>query len=385
MSQVLVSIEAPRLILGVETSFDSLLGHPSYSLYGKRFEVLMGPCTDSDLLYNVITNAGLFNASADVLVTLHELDGHPRLMAVSSAPCTRVQDHPICCLLTLHDPDALISACCMWRTSCAAIAAQANWHCPESQLGVLSSEEACADVSLVPPPIYSMRRYRTEYSYIDPRSEEITPVDEEITPVGERFSAIDLHRIRQQQVTLDDAQFLLCSAYERRTVERPSSCVQATTSRSRSEPASLPACFVTVDSISNSPSSLSLSRDPTPSVSTPAAAATCSSARCPPPYQPRPKDFVINAVSSSIYSPPAGKPHQGSPEGLDGPRKGAARQALTEAALLAVGIIMEPECCGDDGFRNGARHWSGFGGASGGWPDWGNSAAHPRASLRDAR
>ncbi len=76
MSQVLVSIDVPRLILGVETSFDSLLGHPAHSLYGKRFDAFIGPCTDSSLLDNVIMNAGFFNSSADVLISFHEQGGH---------------------------------------------------------------------------------------------------------------------------------------------------------------------------------------------------------------------------------------------------------------------------------------------------------------------
>ncbi len=153
MSQILVSIDAPCLILGVETSFESLLGHPSYSLYEKRFDVFIGPCTDCDLLYNVITIAGLFNASADVLVTLHELNGHPRIMLVSSAPCTRIENHPICCLLTLNDPHVLFPVSGLLTTSCGTVGAQANWLCPQSQVGVLARGGICAEVSHVPQPI----------------------------------------------------------------------------------------------------------------------------------------------------------------------------------------------------------------------------------------
>ena len=112
------------------------LDHPAHSLYGKRFDIFIGPCTDSDLLNNVIMNAGLFCGSADVLITFHELNGHPRLMLVTSAPCTRVENHPICCLLTLNDPDVLLPGSgptSLRRILCGTMAAPANWHFPQSQ------------------------------------------------------------------------------------------------------------------------------------------------------------------------------------------------------------------------------------------------------------
>jgi hypothetical protein len=192
MSQLLVSIDESRLILGVETSFDTLLGNPSQSLYGKKFEIFIGPSTDFDLLNNVIMNAGRCNSSTDIVATLYELDGHPRLMLISAAPCTRIQDHPICCLLTLNDQDAFLPGSCPWRPSCAAAIAPAILFCAQSQSDTLARE---ADASLA---AHAQMRFRTEYIHSDQRSGKVTPVFQSLR-------AIAYQRIRHQQVALDDS------------------------------------------------------------------------------------------------------------------------------------------------------------------------------------
>ena len=374
MSQVLVSIDVPRLILGVETSFDLLLGHPAHSLYGKRFDAFIGPCTNFDLLNNVIMNAGLFCGSADVLITFHELNGHPRLMLVSSAPCTRVENHPICCLLTLIDPDVLFPSGQI-RTSYAT--APTNWPCTLSQSDIFLKEDVSNDTRLAPRPI-DYTRFRTENTHNQNPSGEKNCIDQ-------RHSASGHQRIRQGQLVIDNA-------YDRRllrqfrAVERRTARGRAQPSQPRVGPALHPAGFARVDSIPKSSSSPSVSCDPTPSVST---SATTALEAFPSPQtlspafriQPHPGGGSNYAVYH-LSADGAGKPRHDILGELGGPRKGAVRQAITEAGMLAVGL--EPEGGGNDEVRVEGGDWSGFGGGGGGWPAWGNSAVLRRASLVDS-
>ena len=101
-SQILISVEYPNLILGIETSLFELLGHSPKALYRQSIEIFRGPETDHVQLMTALQAAGLKQALTEFEVILYERSGQPRVVTASFSPCTRTLGHPICSILTLN-------------------------------------------------------------------------------------------------------------------------------------------------------------------------------------------------------------------------------------------------------------------------------------------
>ena len=101
MSQILVGVEVPNVILGVETSLLKLLGHSPKYLYGQSLDIFCGPDTDLNLIVRSLNQAGLKEGFIEIDVVLYELNGCPRKVRISFSPCTRTLGHPVCSILTL--------------------------------------------------------------------------------------------------------------------------------------------------------------------------------------------------------------------------------------------------------------------------------------------
>ena len=103
MSQLLISVESPNKILGVETSHTHLMGYLPHHLLGQSFRKLQGPLSDQHAIGRAIIEASLRNTFMEVTDTLYELGGQERQKSICFSPCSRLPGHPICCLVTIED------------------------------------------------------------------------------------------------------------------------------------------------------------------------------------------------------------------------------------------------------------------------------------------
>ena len=105
MSQFLVSVESPNQILGVETSQCELMGYNPINLIGESFKILYGPRSDSSAIGRAIIEASLTSTFTELTGALYDFHGHAQALHMSFSPCSRLEGHPFCCLVTLNESE----------------------------------------------------------------------------------------------------------------------------------------------------------------------------------------------------------------------------------------------------------------------------------------
>ena len=117
VSRVLVAAQEPHLILSVECSLESLLGHVPHELVGQSINALKGSDTDVELLRFLIPT----NTEIHSRVMLYEKNGKPRMMDVSCEPLYSPSNKTQCCLMSLRYSTAITMSEALSMIDCPCV------------------------------------------------------------------------------------------------------------------------------------------------------------------------------------------------------------------------------------------------------------------------
>ena len=126
-SRLLLSTQAPHLILAVESSWDRLLGHAPHELVGKSFFVLQGPETDTQFLTSFLSSNEITNGR----VILYEPSGQYKMMEISCEPLFSLSYNAQCYLISLECSEAMTLLDALRVTECPCVLLSKEPHCVE--------------------------------------------------------------------------------------------------------------------------------------------------------------------------------------------------------------------------------------------------------------